>query len=146
MRLCVRALVAQMCDVPGVEMHLTPTAVLGLTGEPSPDFNRLTLADGPDGEEFLTRSVARARARGLPLVAVMSPKAIGGATQLLKRHTEPEGQSGSVEQSAQTPRARSHTWPGHCREVVQATRSTQRPWVQTWAPAVHSESEAHCTQ
>lgn len=75
MRLCVRALVAQMCDVPGVEIHLTPTAVLGLTGEPSPDFNRLTLADGPDGEAFLTRAVALARGRGLPLVAVMSPKA-----------------------------------------------------------------------
>lgn len=74
-RLCVRALVAQMGDVPGVEMHLTCNGVLGLTGEPSADFNRLTLGAGPDAEGFLTRSVARAKARGLPLVAILSPQA-----------------------------------------------------------------------
>ena len=74
-RLCTRALVAQMGDVPGVEMHLTWNGVLGLTGEPSPDFNRLTLGAGPQAEGFLVSSVARARERGLPLVVVMSPKA-----------------------------------------------------------------------
>lgn len=74
-RICVRALVAQMGDVPGVEMALTWNGVLGLTGEPSPDFNRLTLGAGPQAEDFLISSVARARARGLPLVAVMSPQA-----------------------------------------------------------------------
>lgn len=74
-RLCTRALVAQMCDVPGVEMRLTRNGALGLTGEPSADFNRLTLGDGPDAEAFLIGSVARARERGLPLVAVMSPRA-----------------------------------------------------------------------
>jgi GNAT superfamily N-acetyltransferase len=73
--LCVRALVAQMGDVPGVEMHLTRNAVLGLTGDPSADFNRLTLGAGPEAEGFLVRSVARARERGLPLVAMMSPRA-----------------------------------------------------------------------
>jgi len=47
-RLCARALVAQMGDVPGVEMRLSWNGVLGLTGDPSPDFNRLTLGAGPD--------------------------------------------------------------------------------------------------
>ena len=74
-RLCVRALVAQMGEVPGVEMHLTRDCVLGLTGEPSADFNRLTLGADPDAEGFLISSVARAKARGLPLHAVMSPRA-----------------------------------------------------------------------
>ena len=75
MRICVRALVAQMGDVPGVEMRLIRNGVLGLTGEPSPDFNRLTLGAGPDSEAFLVSSVGRARERGLPLVVVMSPQA-----------------------------------------------------------------------
>lgn len=74
MRLCVRALVAQMGDVPGVEMRLTRDCVLGLTGEPSADFNRLTLGGGPEAEAFLISSVARARARGLPMIAVMPPR------------------------------------------------------------------------
>ena len=74
-RLCVRALVAQMGGVPGVELHMTRSCVLGLTGEPLADFNMLTLGDDPDAEGFLTRSVARARARGLPLQAMMSPRA-----------------------------------------------------------------------
>lgn len=74
-RICARALVAQMGDVPGVEMRLSWNGVLGLTGDPSPDFNRLTLGAGPEAEGFLVGSVARARERGLPLVAVMSPKA-----------------------------------------------------------------------
>ena len=72
-RLCVRALVAQMGDVPGVEMHMTRDCILGLTGEPLADFNMLTLGPDPDAEGFLTRSVARAQARGLPLTAMMSP-------------------------------------------------------------------------
>lgn len=71
--LCVRALVAQMGGVPGVEMTMTRTCILGLTGEPLADFNMLTLGPDPDAEGFLTRSVARARARGLPLLAMMTP-------------------------------------------------------------------------
>lgn len=72
-RLCVRALVAQMGDVPGVEMHMTRDCILGLTGEPLADFNMLTLGADPDAEGFLKRSVARAKARRLPLTAMMSP-------------------------------------------------------------------------
>lgn len=72
-RLCVRALVAQMGSVPGVEMHMTRDCILGLTGEPLADFNMLTLGPDPDAEGFLTRAVARAKARGLPLTAMMSP-------------------------------------------------------------------------
>ncbi len=73
-RLCVRALIAQMGDVPGVELHMTRNCVLGLTGEPLADFNMLTLGADLDTEGFLTRSVARAKARGLPLLALMSPQ------------------------------------------------------------------------
>lgn len=72
-RLCVRALVAQMGDVPGVELHMTRNCILGLTGEPLADFNMLTLGPDPDAAGFLTRSVARAKERGLPLLAMMSP-------------------------------------------------------------------------
>ena len=84
-RLCVRALVAQMGDVPGVELHLTRSCVLGLTGEPLADFNMLTLGADPDAEGFLARSVARARARGLPLLAMMSPQAAEALTPVAKR-------------------------------------------------------------
>jgi GNAT superfamily N-acetyltransferase len=72
-RLCVRALVAQMGDVPGVELHMTRNCVLGLTGEPLADFNMLTLGADLDTEGFLTRSVTRTKARGLPLLVMMSP-------------------------------------------------------------------------
>ncbi|WP_293676472.1 GNAT family N-acetyltransferase [uncultured Phenylobacterium sp.] len=73
-RLCGRALVAQMGDVPGVELHLSHNSVLGLTGEPLADFNMLTLGPDLDAEDFFVRSIARARARGLPLLATLSPQ------------------------------------------------------------------------
>jgi GNAT superfamily N-acetyltransferase len=72
-QLCVRALVAQMCAAPGFELHMTRNCVLGLTAEPLADFNTLTIGPDPDAEGFLIRSVARAKARGLPLLATMSP-------------------------------------------------------------------------
>jgi GNAT superfamily N-acetyltransferase len=71
--LCVRALVAQMSAAPGFELHMTRNCVLGLTDEPLADFNMLTLGPDADAEGFLTRSVARAKERGLPLLAMMSP-------------------------------------------------------------------------
>jgi GNAT superfamily N-acetyltransferase len=73
--LCVRALVSQMIAAPGIELHVTRNCVLGLTDEPLADFNRLTLGADPDAEGFLVRSVARAKERGRPLVATMSPLA-----------------------------------------------------------------------
>src|SRR5579863_6178406 len=72
-RLCVRALVAQMSAAPGFELHMTRDCVLGLTDEPLADFNVLTLGPDPDAEGFLVWSVARAEARGRPLLATMSP-------------------------------------------------------------------------
>lgn len=74
MQLCVRSLAAQMIAAPGVELHMTRSCVLGLTDEPLADFNRLTLGSDPDAEAFLIRSVARAKERGRPLSAVMSPQ------------------------------------------------------------------------
>ncbi|MDE2485897.1 MAG: GNAT family N-acetyltransferase [Alphaproteobacteria bacterium] len=72
-RLCVRALVSQMNAAPGIELHMTRNCVLGLTDEPLADFNRLIVGRDPDAEGFLVRSVARARERGRPLSAVLSP-------------------------------------------------------------------------
>jgi GNAT superfamily N-acetyltransferase len=72
-RLCVRALVAQMSAAPGFELHMTRGCVLGLTDEPLADFNMLTLGPDPDAEGFLVRSIARAKERKLPLLATMSP-------------------------------------------------------------------------
>jgi GNAT superfamily N-acetyltransferase len=72
-QLCVRALALQMNAAPGIELHMTRNCVLGLTDEPLADFNRLTLGSDPDAEGFLVRSAARARERGRPLTAVMSP-------------------------------------------------------------------------
>jgi len=73
-RLCVRALASQMIAAPGIELHMTRSCVLGLTDEPLADFNRLTLGDDPDAEGFLVRSAARAKERGRPLTAIMSPR------------------------------------------------------------------------
>jgi GNAT superfamily N-acetyltransferase len=73
-QLCVRALATQMITAPGIELHMTRSCVLGLTDEPLADFNRLTLGADPDAEGFLVRSVARAKERGRPLSAVMSPQ------------------------------------------------------------------------
>ena len=69
----MRALVVQMSAAPGFELHMTRSCVLGLTDEPLADFNMLTLGADPDAEGFLTRSIARARERKLPLLAMMSP-------------------------------------------------------------------------
>jgi GNAT superfamily N-acetyltransferase len=74
MQLCVRALAAQMIAAPGIELHMTRSCVLGLTDAPLADFNRLTLGADPDAEGFLMRSVARAKERGRPLSAIMSPQ------------------------------------------------------------------------
>ena len=72
-RLCGCALVAQMSAAPGFELHMTRNCVLGLTGEPLADCNMLILGPDPDAEAFLTQSMARVKARGLPLTVVMSP-------------------------------------------------------------------------
>jgi GNAT superfamily N-acetyltransferase len=84
-RLCVRALAAQMIAAPGAELHMTQTCILGLTDEPQADFNRLILGAGPDAEDFLVRSVARAKERGRPLSAVMSPRTAEALATVLAR-------------------------------------------------------------
>src|SRR5580658_3849987 len=84
-RLCVRSLVAQMNAAPGFELHMTRNCVLGLTDEPLADFNILLLGPDPDAEGFLTRSVARAKARGLPLTAMMSPHVAQSLTPVAMR-------------------------------------------------------------
>lgn len=74
-RLCVRCLAIQMADAPGFELHATRDAILAFTDEPSADFNRVTLGLHPGAEAFLTRAVERARERGSPLVATLTPEA-----------------------------------------------------------------------
>lgn len=76
-QLCVRALASQMNAAPGIELHMTRNCILGLTDEPLADHNRLTLGADPDVEGFLIRSVARAKERGRPLTAIMSPHVTG---------------------------------------------------------------------
>jgi GNAT superfamily N-acetyltransferase len=72
-RLCGRASVAMMGDVPGFELRMARNCVLGLTGEPLADFNVLTMGPNPDAEAFLAQSMIRVNERGLPLLAMMSP-------------------------------------------------------------------------
>ncbi|MEJ0064213.1 MAG: hypothetical protein WDM85_01350 [Caulobacteraceae bacterium] len=84
-RLSVRALVAQMSAAPGFELHMTRSCVLGLTDEPLADFNMLTLGDDPDAEGFLVRSVTRAKERGVPLLATMSPRVAGALAPVAMR-------------------------------------------------------------
>ncbi len=72
-RLSGRALVAQMCEAPGFELHMTRNCVLGLTSEPLADFNILTIGADPEAEAFLIRAVARAGERGAPLLVTLSP-------------------------------------------------------------------------
>ncbi|WP_312166524.1 GNAT family N-acetyltransferase [Phenylobacterium sp.] len=74
-QLCVRALAAQMIAAPGAELHMTRSCILGLTDEPLADHNRLTIGADPDAKGFLIRAVARAKERGRPLQAVISPRA-----------------------------------------------------------------------
>ena len=71
--LCVRALSMQMCSAPGAELHMTRRCILALTDEISADHNRLILGADADVAGFLVRSVARARERDRPLVALMTP-------------------------------------------------------------------------
>lgn len=84
-QLCVRALMAQMIAAPGIEMHMTRSCILSLTDEPLADHNRLILGADPDAEGFLVRSVARARERGRPLSAVMSPRVAHGLAPVALR-------------------------------------------------------------
>jgi GNAT superfamily N-acetyltransferase len=81
-QLCVRALAAQMIAAPGIELHMTRNCVLGLTDEPLADHNRLTLGADPDAEGLLVQSVARAKERGVPLTAVVSPRVAASLAQL----------------------------------------------------------------
>jgi GNAT superfamily N-acetyltransferase len=85
MQLCVRALAAQMIAAPGCELHMTRSCVLGLTDEPLAEFNRLTLGADPDAEGFLVRSAARAKERGRPLSASMSPRVAGSLAPVAAR-------------------------------------------------------------
>jgi GNAT superfamily N-acetyltransferase len=72
-RLCGRAIVAQMGETPGFELLMVRNCVLALTGEPTADSNRLIMGPSPDAEAFFSRAIARANERGLPLTAVMPP-------------------------------------------------------------------------
>lgn len=84
-RLSVRALAAQMIAAPGIELHMTRGCILALTDEPLADHNRLILGVDPDVEGFLVRAVARARERGRPLGAVMSPRVAHDLAPVAKR-------------------------------------------------------------
>jgi GNAT superfamily N-acetyltransferase len=74
-RLSGRALAAMFAEAPGLEVRLTSTSALGLSGEDVADLNMLFLGPGEQSEQFLVEAVARIEARNLPLVALMAPRA-----------------------------------------------------------------------
>lgn len=85
LRLCIRAFALQIADAPGAELTMTRDGILALTSEPDADYNRITLAPGPDAEAFLVRAVARAREWGHPLVATMAPETAEALGPVLTR-------------------------------------------------------------
>ena len=85
MRLMGRASVVQMGHAPGFELHMTRGCFLALTGEPLADFNTAGIGRDPDASGFLSRAVARARERGLPLLAMMSPGVAEALTSVASR-------------------------------------------------------------
>jgi GNAT superfamily N-acetyltransferase len=115
-RLCGRANVAQMGDVPGFELHMTRNCVLALTGEPLADFNMLTIGPNPDAETFLIRSMARVKERGLPLLAMMSPD----VAQTLAPVATRLGLTAAGTAPLMVLRAGTPVRPGHPMKVIRA--------------------------
>ena len=115
-RLCNRALAAQMHAAPGIELHMTRDAVLGLTDEPTPDFNRLMLGDHPAGEAFLAWATSRARERDRPLVATLTPR----AAQALGPAAERLGYAQVATSPLMVLRPRTPVAPGRPVKVVRA--------------------------
>jgi GNAT superfamily N-acetyltransferase len=76
-RLSGRAMVAMFAEAPGLEVRLTKSCALGLSGENVADLNMLFLGPGEEAEPFLADAMARVEARDLPVMAVMAPTATG---------------------------------------------------------------------
>lgn len=72
-RLSGRAMAAMFAEAPGLEVRLTGSCALGLSGEDVADLNMLFLGAGAESGRFLVDSMARVDALGLPLVALMAP-------------------------------------------------------------------------
>ncbi len=73
-RLSGHALVALFGGAPGAEIRLAGSCGLGLSGEKVADLNMLMLgAPAAEAEVFLDEAMARAEARGLELLAMMTP-------------------------------------------------------------------------
>jgi hypothetical protein len=75
--------------------------------------------------------VSHTRARSLHCLEVVQGR--GRSTQRLSRHVCVMGQSPSTLQSTHTPRARLHTCPGHCRELVQLVSPPSTRVASAWA-------------
>src|SRR5206468_13097653 len=71
--LCARACVAMLGEAPGFELRMARNCVLALSGEPLADLNMLSVGPNTDAEAFLTEAMDRVTARGLPLLAMLSP-------------------------------------------------------------------------
>jgi hypothetical protein len=76
-RLSGRAVAAMMAEAPGLEVRLTRSCSLCLTGEAVADLNMAFIGPGEDAEGFLTEAVARVDARELPLLVVLAPRVAG---------------------------------------------------------------------
>ena len=86
-RLSGRALVALFGGVPGAEITLAGDCALGFSGEKVADLNMLVLgAPANDAEVFLAEGMARAGARGLDVLAMMTPAVADALADPAERH------------------------------------------------------------
>lgn len=86
-RLSGRALVALFGEAPGAEIRLADGCALGLSGERVADLNMLLLgAPAADAETFLDEAMARAEARGLDLLTMMTPAVAQALAGPAERH------------------------------------------------------------
>ncbi|HXV01719.1 MAG TPA: GNAT family N-acetyltransferase [Caulobacteraceae bacterium] len=86
-RLSGRALVALFGEAPGAEIRLADGCALGLSGERVADLNMLLLgAPAAEAEAFLDEAMARAEARGLDLLAMMTPAVAQALAGPAERH------------------------------------------------------------
>lgn len=86
-RLSARALVALFGGTPGAEIRLAGGCALGLSGENVADLNMLVLgAPAAEAEVFLAEGMARAEARRLDLLTMMTPAVADGLAGPAERH------------------------------------------------------------
>jgi GNAT superfamily N-acetyltransferase len=103
-RLSGRAFATMVAEAPGLEVRLSGSCALGLSGEDVADLNMLFLGVGAESGRFLAEAMARVDALGLPVVALMAP----GATAALAPAAERLGLDGAGTMPLMVLRASTH--------------------------------------